>query len=140
MAETRNVFTYGSLMFPVVWDRVVKGQYRSNEATVHGFQRLRIRNEHYPALIISANASALTGRVYFSVSAEDIARLDHFETSDYARVSIAVTVAGETIAADAYFTLKPESLDQQEWSPEIFERDGLKSFLATYAATNAPPK
>ncbi|MEO7255964.1 MAG: gamma-glutamylcyclotransferase family protein [Casimicrobium sp.] len=140
MTEARNVFTYGSLMFPVVWDRVVKGRYRSSEATVHGFQRLRIRNEHYPALIINANASALTGRVYYGVSAEDIVRLDHFETGDYARVSIAVTVAGKAIAADAYLTLKPESLDHEEWSPDIFEKDGLDAFLATYAVTNTPPK
>ena len=140
MSETRNVFTYGSLMFPVVWDRVVRGLYRSGEATIHGFQRLRIRGEHYPALIINANAGVLIGRVYYDVSAEDIARLDQFETSEYARVSIAVTIAGEAFVADAYLTLKAESLDHREWRPDIFERDDLNSFLATYAATNTPPK
>lgn len=140
MTDTRNVFTYGSLMFTVVWDRVVQGRYSSSEATIHGFQRRRVRGEHYPALIVDSHAGSLTGRVYFDVSASDITRLDHFETSDYARVAIAVTVAGKSIAADAYLTLKPEALEPVEWSPDIFERDGLKSFLATYAATNAPPK
>ena len=140
MADTRNVFTYGSLMFPVVWNHVVLGHYRSSEASIHGFQRLRIRGEHYPALIINPNAGSLTGRVYFDVSASDIARLDHFETSDYARVSIAVTIAGKALAADAYLALKPETLEQMEWIPETFARDGLESFLTTYAATNAPPK
>ena len=139
MTDTRNVFTYGSLMFPVVWDRVVQDRYRSGKATIHGFRRLRIRGEHYPALIVNPNADVLAGRVYFDVSASDIARLDHFETSDYARVSIAVTVAGKALAADAYLALKPEALEPLEWSAEIFERDGLESFLATYAATNAPP-
>ena len=140
MTDTRNVFTYGSLMFPVVWGRVVQGLYGSGEATIHGFQRLKIRGEHYPALIIHPNAGPLTGRVYFDVSANDIARLDHFETSDYARVSVAVTVEGIVLAAGAYLTLKPEALETLEWSPEIFKRDGLESFLATYATTNAPPK
>ena len=140
MADTSNVFTYGSLMFPVVWDRVVQGHYRSSEASIQGFQRLRIRGEQYPALIINPNAGSLTGRVYFDVSASDITRLDHFETSDYARVSIAVTIAGKALAADAYLTLKPEALDPQQWGPETFARDGLESFLTTYAATNAPPK
>ena len=140
MTEMRNVFTYGSLMFPVVWDRVVLGRYRSSEATVHGFQRLRIRGEQYPALIINPNAGALTGRVYFDVTANDIARLDHFETSDYARVTIAVTIAGKALAADAYLALKPETLEQMEWSPETFELEGIASFLATYAVTNTPPK
>ena len=140
MADTRNVFTYGSLMFPVVWNHVVLGHYRSSEASIHGFRRLRIRGEHYPALIINPNAGSLTGRVYFDVSASDIARLDHFETSDYARVSIAVTIAGKALAADAYLALKPETLEQMEWSPETFELEGIASFLATYAVTNTPPK
>ena len=139
MTDTRNVFTYGSLMFPVVWDRVVQGRYRSSEATVHGFQRLRIRGEHYPALIINPHVGSLAGRIYYEVSASDIARLDHFETSDYARVSIAVTVEGKALTVDAYLTVKPEALEPLEWSPETFERDGLDSFLATYAAANTPP-
>ncbi len=127
-------------MFPVVWDRVVQGRYRSGEATIHGFQRLQIRGEQYPALIVSPNAGLITGRVYYDVSESDIARLDHFETSDYARVSIAVTVGSNAIAADAYLTLKPATLEPLEWRPEIFEREGIESFLATYAAANAPPK
>jgi len=140
MTDARNVFAYGSLMFPAVWNRVVQGDYRISAATIHGFQRLRIRGEQYPALIVNPDAGLLTGRVYFDVLANDIARLDHFETSDYARVSIVVTVADEALAADAYFTLKPEVLERLEWSPEIFESDGMEPFLATYAATNAPPK
>ena len=140
MSEARNVFTYGSLMFPSVWDRVVQGRYRSSTATIHGLQRLQIRGEHYPALVINPNAGLLTGRIYYEVSANDIARLDHFESSDYARVSIAVAVEGKALAADAYLTLKAETLTHLEWCPEIFERDALESFLATYAASNAPPK
>ncbi len=139
MTDTWNVFTYGSLMFPVVWNRVVQGRYRSSEGTIHGFQRLQIRGEKYPALIVNPNAASLIGRVYFDVSARDIARLDHFETSDYARVSIAVAAEGVALAAEAYLTLKPETLEPLEWRAEEFERVGLESFLATYAATNAPP-
>ena len=152
MADTRHVFTYGSLMFPAVWQRVVEGAYESREATVHGFQRLRIHGEHYPALIVNPNAGPLAGRVYFDVSASDIARLDHFESSHYARVSVAVTVAGAgavtgadsaektTLAADAYLTLSADALEPVEWSPERFAREGLESFLATYVAANTQPR
>ncbi len=140
MTDTRHIFTYGSLMFPVVWERVVVGRYRDSQATIHGFQRLRIRSELYPALIVKQSGDAITGRVYFDVSANDVARLDHFETSDYARVTLAVTVAGKALAADAYMTLTPEALEPSEWNPENFERDGIESFLSTYAATNTPLK
>lgn len=139
MADTQHVFTYGSLMFPVVWQRVVQASYRSNEATILGFKRVRVRGEHYPALIIDANALALRGRVYFDVSPDDIARLDHFETNDYMRVSVAVRVDGNSLAAQAYLALKPDRLEHLDWSAEEFEQHGLEPFLATYATTNAPP-
>ena len=142
MAESQNVFTvftYGSLMFPAVWERVVQGQYKSAEATIRGFRRLRVRGEQYPALIVDSDANALTGRAYFDVAGSDIARLDHFETSDYARVTIAIEIDGKSCAAQAYMSLRPDTLEAENWSPAEFERHGLAPFLATYAKANAPP-
>ena len=139
MTESQHVFTYGSLMFPAVWERVVLGAYLSADATVQGFRRLRVRDEKYPALVVDANADALIGRVYFKVSSIDIQRLDHFETSEYARVGVSVQTDGKATVAQAYMTLNPENLERREWSPTEFEQHGLESFLATYAATNAPP-
>ena len=134
-----NVFTYGSLMFASVWARVVRGDYRSTEATVHGFRRVCVRGRHHPALIISANAAPVAGRLYFDVSAEDIARLDHFESSQYARLAIAVTVAGHAVSAQSYLALNVDSLLSEDWSLTEFEQHGLPIFNATYVVENAPP-
>ena len=139
MTKSKHIFTYGSLMFSAVWERVVRGNYRSAPATVQGFKRLRVRHEQYPALVIDQNAEALTGKIYFDVSPVDIARLDHFETSDYARVAISTVVEGKIVLAEAYLSLNPEKLGALEWSPSQFEQRGIESFLATYATTNAPP-
>lgn len=135
-----NIFTYGSLMFSSVWVRVVRGDHRSTEATVHGFRRVRVRNHQHPALIISANAPPIAGRIYFNVCAGDIARLDHFETSNYARVAIAVTVAGHAVSAHAYLALNVDSLLNENWSVTEFEQHGLPIFNATYVVKNAPPE
>lgn len=139
MTETKHIFTYGSLMFPAVWEGVVRADYRSAPATIQGFKRLRVHGEKYPALVIDQNAGALTGTVYFDVSPVDIARLDHFETSDYARVAIAMLVDGKITVADAYMSLRPERLESLDWSPTEFAQHGIVSFLASYATTNAPP-
>ena len=135
-----NIFTYGSLMFSSVWARVVRGNYRSTEATVHGFQRVRVRGRQHPALIISANAAPIAGRIYFNVDAGDIARLDHFETSSYACVAIAVTVAGHAFSAQSYLALDADSLLNENWSVTEFEQYGLPIFNATYVVEHAPPE
>lgn len=126
-------------MFPAVWARVVRGDYRSTEATINGFRRVRVRNRQHPALIISANAAPIVGRLYYDVSVEDVARLDHFETRNYARVAIAVTVASHAVSAQAYLALNVDSLLSGEWSMTEFEQHGLSIFNATYVVDNAPP-
>lgn len=135
-----NIFTYGSLMFPKVWSRVVRGEYRLAEATIHGFRRVRVRDCKHPALIISANAAPIAGRLYYDVSADDVARLDHFETANYGRVAIAVTVVNHAVVAQSYLALNVDSLFSEDWSIAEFEQHGLPIFNATYVVENAPPE
>ena len=138
MTDHHNVFTYGSLMFPAVWERVVHGQYDSSEATIHGFKRVCVRGREHPALVIARRAAPLIGRLYLDVNPQDLARLDHFETRSYARVAIAVTVASAAVAAHAYLALDVHSLLDAEWNVSEFEQHGLPVFLSTYAVENAP--
>lgn len=138
MSDRLNVFTYGSLMFPEVWKRVVRGDYPSSLATVHGFKRVRIHNKEHPALIVAPRAAPLTGRTYFDVGVADLARLDYFETSNYVRVAIAATIDGAAVSAQAYLAVNFDTLLETEWSAREFERSGLPMFLATYAVQNAP--
>jgi gamma-glutamylcyclotransferase (GGCT)/AIG2-like uncharacterized protein YtfP len=133
-----HIFTYGSLMFPVVWQRVVRGTYRSELGTIHGFRRVAVRDKEHPALIITKGAPPFEGRVYFDVSDDDVARLDHFETHRYARVGVAVTIDGKPIVADAYLALNHEELSDIDWDAAKFEREGLPRFLESYVKVHAP--
>jgi gamma-glutamylcyclotransferase (GGCT)/AIG2-like uncharacterized protein YtfP len=134
----RNLFTYGSLMFPLVWQRVVQHEYRSALGTIHGFRRLAVRDKEHPALVIAKGSAPIEGRVYFDVSDEDIARLDQFETHRYARVGVAVTIDGKAIVADAYLALNHEELADVDWDVAKFERAGLQRFMQGYVAVHAP--
>ncbi|CAN5183957.1 hypothetical protein BH11PSE11_BH11PSE11_19410 [soil metagenome] len=117
----RNVFTYGSLMFPQVWERVVSGSYRSAAATLAGHARLAIVGETYPGMI-ARDGGSTRGVVYFDVHERDVAVLDAFEGGDYRRVSVGLQLEdGELAAADTYLYLPVQRLASSAWVPEDFQ-------------------
>ena len=124
-----HVFTYGSLMFPQVWSRVVRGNYRSVQARLDGHVRLEVKGETYPGMI--ARPGAMVGGVlYFDVSPADIDALDAFEGSEYRRETVRVVLAsGETVEAGTYLYLLPQKLSESPWRPEGFQ---MARFIDSY--------
>jgi gamma-glutamylcyclotransferase (GGCT)/AIG2-like uncharacterized protein YtfP len=115
------VFTYGSLMFAQVWQRVVRGRYQSEPAVAADYVRLAIAGVDYPGMIARAGAS-VPGVLYFDVDARDIAALDTFEGADYRRVPLQVTTAsGVALAAHAYLYLPLQNLSESPWLPQAFD-------------------
>lgn len=124
-----NVFTYGSLMFPEIWQRTVRGHYRSTGARAYGFARRAIIAQTYPGIVPDARQT-VDGVLYLEVGSDDLARLDRFEGEHYRRQGIVVTPeAGGTRSAQAYVFLHTEELQQTQWSPKSFNRE---EFLRTY--------
>ncbi len=124
-----SLFTYGSLMFPQVWQRVVCGRYSQALAEVEGYARYAVRNATYPGMVAQAGAS-VNGVVYFNVSEADIAMLDAFEGGDYRRVTVSARLPdGEIIPVEAYLFINPADLAEQGWEPENFD---MQRFLAAY--------
>jgi gamma-glutamylcyclotransferase (GGCT)/AIG2-like uncharacterized protein YtfP len=129
-----NVFTYGSLMFAPVWERVVRGQYRSALARLDAHSRHALIGETYPGVRVNPNAH-VDGRVYFDVDAADVARLDDFEGDNYDRLISPVELqSGEVATAGFYLYKGPLTLTAQDWDPQWFEREGMAVFLATFCA------
>jgi len=124
-----HVFTYGSLMFPDVWQRVVRGDYRSAPARLDGHARFEITGETYPGMIPHP-AARVEGVLYFDVLPADVAALDAFEGSEYRRDSVRVVLAsGEAVEAGTYIYLRPEKLSGSPWLPEAFQ---MARFIGTY--------
>lgn len=130
-----NIFTYGSLMYAPVWQRVVRDEYQSQVAVLRGYSRYAVKGEDYPAIIPSDVSDQQQGQVYLDISLSDLQRLDEFEGEYYQRLSVELeTDAAELIAADAY-VLKPEYrhiLADNLWDVDAFEHQGLKRFLQRY--------
>jgi gamma-glutamylcyclotransferase (GGCT)/AIG2-like uncharacterized protein YtfP len=124
-----HVFTYGSLMFPEVWQRVVRGSYRSAVGSVDGCRRHAIAGEIYPGMVREAGSS-VRGVVHFDVDSADLLALDLFEGQDYVRETVEVRLEnGETVLAGAYFYRHRNRLLDEPWEPDAFQ---MQRFIDTY--------
>ena len=124
-----HVFTYGSLMFPEVWNRVVRGSYRAERARLDGHGRFEIVGETYPGMVMLDGAS-VEGVLYFDVEAADIAALDAFEGDQYRRANVQVRLdSGATVQAGTYIYLLAQKLSDSPWRPEAFQ---MAKFIGSY--------
>jgi gamma-glutamylcyclotransferase (GGCT)/AIG2-like uncharacterized protein YtfP len=123
-----NVFTYGSLMFPQVWQQVVAGNYRSVRASAPGHARYAVDGETYPGMV-AQSGSVVEGVLYLAVDAAHVEALDRFEGEAYRRVTIDVALAdGSSQPAATYLYVAP-GLSTSPWEPAAFE---LQRFMQTY--------
>lgn len=124
-----HIFTYGSLMFPQVWSRVVRGAYRSEPATLAGYARFAVAGRSYPGIAARRDAH-VDGVLYFDVTPQDMAVLDAFEGDEYRRERVRVTLGnGAPLDAAVYVYLYPQKLSDSPWSPQRFR---IADFLAAY--------
>jgi gamma-glutamylcyclotransferase (GGCT)/AIG2-like uncharacterized protein YtfP len=129
MSMRCNVFTYGSLMFPAVWERVVRGRYRSSEALLENHARYAILAVTYPGMVAQAGIG-VEGILYCDVDVGDIARLDSFEGIDYRRTPVSVLLRnGTSVEAQTYLYTAPQRLLDAPWNADRFD---IPHFLNTY--------
>ncbi|GGI55265.1 gamma-glutamylcyclotransferase family protein [Oxalicibacterium solurbis] len=125
-----HVFTYGSLMFPAVWRRVVRGSHRALPAVLEGYARHAVRGELYPGVVHRPGAS-VEGVLYLDVSEAELAVLDDFEGSEYRRESVMVRTAADMqmVAADTYLFLAGHRLSGEAWERQHFR---MTHFIAAH--------
>jgi len=129
-----HIFTYGSLMFPAVWQRVVRGEYVSSEAWLSGFERRAVRGATYPCLIPSELSPPVEGLLYYDVNYVDLKRLDEFEGEQYQRLLVACELSGgNKIDAFTYIWSVENSCQVGgEWDLSWFQEQGIALFLKQY--------
>jgi gamma-glutamylcyclotransferase (GGCT)/AIG2-like uncharacterized protein YtfP len=126
-----NLFTYGSLMFPEVWERVTGLCGAGQPASLADHAARRIRGQTYPALVTGVGEST-EGVLYADVTPEAVARLDAFEGPFYERVMVGVSLGdGAATRAWVYRAALPDDPDilAECWDPERFQREHLGRFL-----------
>ncbi|MFP4315974.1 MAG: gamma-glutamylcyclotransferase family protein [Desulfovibrionales bacterium] len=125
-----HVFTYGTLMVPAIWSRVVRGTYATVPGILHGFSRRCLRGRSYPGLI-KGNGS-VTGVLYLEVRSDDLLRLDRFEGDEYTRVSGQIECPRQEPFPAAFYVVSSRAshlVEDEEWIPEVFTSSGANRFF-----------
>lgn len=126
--ESINLFTYGSLMLPTIFQRVAGRCPVALEATLENWERVRVQNESYPAAIPSPG-ERIRGLLWLSLSSSELLRLDAFEGSDYKREEIQVIdLSGHSHSAQIYGWCQKGKLTNEPWDVHWFETVGVKDF------------
>lgn len=131
MTLKKNLFVYGTLLFPPIW-RAVTGQVNpAVPATLPGYARYRIKDQVFPG-IISDPAAKVDGRLYGRVSPWQLERLDDYENAFYQRVEVSVTTKdGQLHTAYTYVVpvLRRGILSPDAWQPNWFAKHVLRVYL-----------
>lgn len=135
-----HLFTYGSLMFPAVWQQLVPGARRSAPAFLPHYSRRLIFLDTYPLLIADNQSNGLIGTLYWDLTPMDMQRLDWFEGEIYQRISVKVCTAGGSIECDTYVPKDPYKVlaRQDLWRGDFFQHLQMPIFLARYCKNNLP--
>lgn len=126
-----SLFTYGTLLFPEIMDAVVGCSLPAQRATLHGYQRYRVRGCVYPALA-TEQRSLVEGRLYIGLHERLWHRLDAFEGSLYERIEVPVVVGRALQAAQVYIIKEPyqHELSRDIWDVDVFNARYKRGYLA----------
>ncbi len=128
----RNLFTYGTLMVPVVMAAVTGRTFRFEQAVLPGYARFRIKRQVYPGIIADATGS-VHGLMYHAIDEQCLQRLDEFESHIYQRRQVRVQLTGaDNTDAYAYIVARnyQHLLSGDDWDPEDFKRRHLQTYLS----------
>lgn len=140
MSNSVNIFCYGSLMYPEVWNLVVEGDYKQQQAQIFGYRRKKIKNEEYPGIIAAKKEDSVEGIIYFNVCNDDLKRLDLFEGNQYIRVEVNCFLSSNSYFKSHTYIINSHHqtiVDDEDWDKQQFEQNGLKKFLSKYRGFSA---
>ena len=130
-----NIFAYGSLIIPEVWEAVTGETHRSEPGHIEGFIRRTVRGASYPGIITCEDGGAserVDGAIYHSVAPESLAALDAFESDFYIRVPVIAKDGSGTAVSCQVYLVPPENahlLSGEAWDLERFRAEHLDAFL-----------
>lgn len=127
----QNLFTYGTLMVPEVFNKVVGRTYPTCKGTLSGYMRYRVAEKSYPG-IIQEDDRSVQGVVYLGVNSRDLERLDRFEGNIYEAREVIVKTETDIMLNALAYVIKPVFeglLSEEQWVLEEFIKTHLKEFL-----------
>ena len=126
------LFTYGTLQLAAVMLALTEKDFKHSPASVHGFQRYRMKGKSYPALV-DEPGGVVEGTLFTAIDSESMRLLDAFEDCEYERRSIEVVPAdGTGLSAWAYIVPAAglAAVEYEPWDLAAFAQDVLDEYVA----------
>lgn len=130
----QDLFAYGSLMCEDIMAEVAGVRLPFTTATLRGYQRFFVQDEHYPGVIPCENG-LVPGIVYHRITQECWSRLDRFEGAMYNRRPVTVRYENGVQSLVDCYVVRPEyahRLTTTEWDYAAFLENGKTLFQQQY--------
>lgn len=132
IATKTTLFAYGTLMVPRIWRAVTGQDCPSEPATLSGYAIYRVHDADFPGIVSAGRRSKVQGRLFSSLNADILARLDAYEDEFYVRREVTLLDAeGNPVESQAYVV--PERfahiLSREPWTLEWFEKQAMDNYL-----------
>jgi len=127
-----NLFAYGTLMIPQIWDRVAGRPAASLPATLAGYAVFTARGDVYPVMVRASANDVVHGIAYVDLDDATFARLDEYESELYNRVAVEVKLeSGAPLRCEAYVLAgeRRHKASDSPWDQSRFEREDLNRYL-----------
>lgn len=128
-----NLFIYGTLMVPKIWNTVTLCPDPisiAGELFHHRIQR--VKDGDFPGIAADSDSPyPIPGLVIQNVSIAALDRLDQYEDDFYERVTVSIQTEKGTIEAQVYripSDVVNEVLSADPWSLEWFEKEALERY------------
>jgi hypothetical protein len=135
----KPVFVFGTLMDPDLFAAITSKPLSSADlvpAVAKGWQRVVAEGKSYPMLVPSTDGE-VEGYVVNNLSADDLAKMQFYETDEYQLTSIDLIVDGEPCEAQVYLNTGRLTASDQPWSFDDWK--ATSKVLAVAVASQVMP-
>ncbi|KAG7548560.1 Gamma-glutamyl cyclotransferase-like superfamily [Arabidopsis suecica] len=132
--QLHNIFVYGSFQEPEVIHVMLDRIPEIVSATLHGFQRFRLKGRLYPCIIPSENGE-VHGKVLMGLTNDELENVDWVEGNEYERVTVEVVRKdnSEKMTVETYPWINKNDPDiGGEWDFEEWKRLHMKKFIEAF--------
>ncbi len=125
----QNIFVYGTLLSPVILEKLTGKSFKTSEAVLFGYKRYCVKNCDYPA-IIQQEGSKITGLMIENIDDSTLDLLSFYEGDEYVKERVTINLNGKSTDAFTFVWVHGnEFLENEEWDFRGFEKSSFEHYL-----------
>ena len=135
----KPVFVFGTLMDLDLFSAITSKSLQASDmvpAVAQGWKRVVAAGKSYP-MLVPCPGGEVGGFVIYDLDADDLAKMQFYETDEYQLTSIELMVKGQPIEAQVYLNSGRLTASEQPWSFDDWKASGKT--LAVAVASQVMP-